>query len=94
MVKGGFHIGKAIKAGQCVAGVLAQAIEDDAQGIFADLIGAADNTDAALRRRKGFVTGQKAEAAGILIQQHSGQVAVAGSHLAGLRYGARNGKGL
>ena len=72
MVKGGFHIGKAIKAGQCVAGILAQTIEDDTQGIFTDLIGAADNADAALRRREGFVTGQKAEAAGILIQQHSG----------------------
>lgn len=62
MVKGGFHIGKAIKAGQCVAGILAQTIEDDTQGIFTDLIGAADNADAALRRREGFVTGQKAEA--------------------------------
>ena len=77
-----------------MSGVLAQAVQDDAQGLFADLVGGAGDADGALGGGKGLVAGQEAEALGLFAQQHRAQVAVAEAHLALIGDGAGDAEGL
>ena len=57
VVELGLHIGEAVDAGDDLGGVLAQAVQDDAQGLLAGLVGVADDADRALSGGEGLVTG-------------------------------------
>ena len=93
-VKLGLHIGKAIDTADDIGSILAQAVQNHAQGFGAHLVGSAGNADSAFCGGKAFVACQEAEALGILVQQHCAQIAMAQAHLALLGHRAGNGKGL
>ncbi len=90
----GLHIGETVDAADDHGSVLAQAVEDDPQGVLADLVGVAGDTDSALGGGEGLVAGQESEALGLLIQQHGAQVAVAQAHLALVRHGTGDAESL
>ena len=90
----GLHIGEAVDAGDDLGGVLAQAVEDNAQRLLASLVGVQSQLDGALCGSEGLVASQEGEALGVLGKQHCAQVAVAQTDLAVLGDGARNGEGL
>ena len=77
----GLHIGEAVDAGDDVSGVLAQTVQDDAQGGLADLVCGAGDADGTLSSGEGLVACQESEAGGVLAQQTSAQVAVAQTDL-------------
>ena len=72
----GLYIGKAIDSGNNISGVFAQAVEDDAQRLFAGTVSGAGDTDRAFCGGEGFMTGQESETFGFVSQQHGAQVAV------------------
>ena len=88
------HIGEAVDAADDIGGILAKAVQDDAQGLFAGLVGGAGNADSALGGGEGFMPGQEGEALGLVAQKHGAQVAVAQAHLALLGHRAGHSKGL
>ena len=90
----GLHIGEAVDPADDHGGVLAQAVQDNPQGLFPDLVGVQRDLDGAFRGGKGFMAGQEREALGFLIQQHGAQVAVADTDLALVRDGAGDAEGL
>ena len=90
----GLHIGEAVDARNDVGRVLAETVEDDAQRLLADLVRRAGDADGALRRGKGFMSGEEAEALRLLAQQHRGEVAVAEADLAAFGDGAGDAEGL
>ena len=94
VVELGLDVGEAVDAGDDLGGVLAQAVQDDAQGLGAGLVGVADDADGALGGGEGLVAGQEGEALGLVPQQHGGQVAVAQADLAVVGDGAGNAEGL
>ena len=94
IVKLGLHVREPVDAGDDVRGILAEAVQADAEILFADAVGRLGNTDGAFSGGKGFVTGQEAEAFRFIAQEHGGQVAVAQAHLAFIRNGAGNAEGL
>ena len=77
----GLHIGEAVDAADDHGSVLAQTVQDDAQGVLANLVGIAGNADSAFRGSKGFVASEEREALGLLVQQHRAQIAVAQTNL-------------
>ena len=94
VVKLGLHIGEAVDAGDDLGGVLAQAVQDDPQGLLAGLVGGAGDADGAFGGGEGLVTGQEGEALGLVPQQHGAQIAVAQTDLAVLGDGAVDAEGL
>ena len=94
VVKLGLHIGEAVDAGDDLGGVLAEAVQDDAQRRLAGLIGVADDADRAFGSREGLVAGQERKALGLLAQQHRAEVTVAEADLAVVRDGAVDAEGL
>ena len=94
VVELGLHIGEAVDAGDDLGGVLAQAVEDNAQRLLASLVGVQSQADSALSGSEGLVASQEGEALGVVGEQHSAQVAVAQTDLAVLGDGAGNGEGL
>ena len=94
VVELGLDIGEAVDAGDDLGGVFAQAVEDDAQGLLAGLIGVVDDADGAFGGGEGLVAGQEGEALGLVAQQHGAQIAVAETHLAVLGHGAGDAEGL
>ncbi len=60
----GLNIGEAVYAGNNECRVLAQAVEYDLEGSLSDLVCGLSNTDCALCRGKGFVSGKESEALG------------------------------
>ena len=90
----GLHVGEAVDAGDDVSGILAQAVEDDAQRLLAGLVGVAGDADGPLGGGEGFVAGQEAEALGLIPEEHRPQVAVAQAHLALLGDGTGDAEGL
>ena len=94
VVELGLDIGEAVDAADDLGGVLAQAVEDDPQGLLPGLVGVADDADGALSGGEGLVAGQEGEALGLIPQQHGAQVAVAQAHLAVLGNRAGDAEGL
>ena len=88
------HIGEAVDAGDDLSGILAEAVQDDAQRGLARLVGVADDADGAFGGGKGLMTGQEREALGLLAQQHGAEVAVAKADLAVFGDGAVDAEGL
>ena len=84
----GLDVGEAVDAGDDVGSVLAQAVEDDAQGLLAGTVGGFGDADGALGGGEGLVAGQEGEALGLVPEQHGAQVAVAQAHVALLGHGA------
>ena len=72
-----------------LGGVLAQAVEDDAQGLLAGLVGVAGDADGALGGGEGLVAGQEGRSTSVSSrEQHRAQVAVAQADLAVVGDGA------
>ena len=94
VVELGLHVGEAVDAGDDLSGVLAEAVQDDAQRRLAGLVGVEGQLDGALSSGEGLVTGEEREALGVVGQEHGAQVAVAQTDLAVLGDGARDGEGL
>ncbi len=94
VVELGLDVGKAVDAADDLGGVLAQAVQDDPQGLLAGLVGVADDADGALGGGEGLVAGQEGKALGLIPQQHGAQVAVAQARLAVLGHGAGDAEGL
>ena len=81
-VKIRFHIGEAVHTGNNIGGVLAQTVQNNADGGFTSLVGVAGDTDCALRRGKGLMPRKEREAFCFLGKEHGSQVAVTESHAA------------
>ena len=94
IVKLGLDIGEAVDAADDLGSVLAQAVEDDPQGLLAGLVGVLHDADGALGGGEGLVTGQEGKALALVAEQHSAQVAVAQAHLAVVGHGAVDAEGL
>ena len=94
VVELGLDVGEAVDAGDDLGSVLAQAVEDDPQGLLPGLVGVLDDADGALGGGKGLVAGQEGKALGLVAQQHGAQVAVAQADLAVLGHGAVDAEGL
>ena len=60
----GLDVGEAVDTADDLGSVLAQAVQDDAQGLLADLVGGTGNADCAFSSSKGFVASQESEAMG------------------------------
>ena len=88
----GLHIGEAVDTGDDVSGVLAQAVQDDAQRSLADLVCGAGDADSTLSSGEGLVACQESEAGGVLAQQTSAQVAVTQTDLTLLSNRAGDGE--
>ena len=56
VVKLSLHVSEAVDAGDDLSSVLAQAVQNDTQGLLTSLVGGAGNTDSTLSSGKGFVT--------------------------------------
>ncbi|OPZ58677.1 MAG: hypothetical protein BWY87_01348 [Deltaproteobacteria bacterium ADurb.Bin510] len=94
VVELGLDVGKAVDATDDLSGVLAQTVQNHAQGFLAGLVGALGQADGALGRGKALVAGQEGEASGLFTQQHGCQVAVADADLAVVGHRTRNAEGL
>ena len=94
VVELGLNIGEAVDAGDDLSGVLAETVQDDAQGLLAGLVGVADDADRALSGGEGLVTGEEGKALRLVGQQHRTEVAVAKADLAVLGDGAVDAEGL
>ncbi len=57
VVELGLDVGEAVDAGDDLGGVLAKAVQDDAQRLLAGLVGVVGDADGALGGREGLVTG-------------------------------------
>ncbi len=90
----GLNVSKAVDPRDDVSGVLAQAVQDDAQGGLAYLVGGAGDADGTLSSSEGLVASQEGEAGGVLAQQTSAQVAVAQTNIALLSNRAGDGESL
>ena len=89
----GLHISEAVDAGDDVSSILAEAVQDDAQGGLADLVCGAGDADRTLSGCEGLVAGEESEAGGVLAQQTSAQIAVAQTDLTLLSDRAGDGEG-
>ena len=90
----GLHIGEAVDTADDIGSVLAQAVQDNAQGGLAGLVGGAGDADGALSSGEALVASQEGKALGLVTQQHGAQVAVAQTNSALLGYGTGNGESL
>ena len=75
-------IREAVDAADDLSSILAETVEDDAQRVLADLVGRLSDTDSALSSCEGLVACEECEAASILREEHSAEVAVAETDLA------------
>ena len=94
VVELGLHIGEAVDPADDLSRVLAQAVEDDPQGLLPGAVGRTGNADGALCCGKGLVTSQESKALGLVPQEHRAQVAMAQAHLPVFSHGARDAEGL
>ncbi len=94
IVKLRLHIGEAVDSGNDLRSVLAEAVEDNAQGLLTHLVGVSDDTDSALSRRKGLVACEEGKALGFIGKQHSCEVAVSETDLAVFGNGAVDAEAL
>ena len=76
------YIGKAVDAADDVSSVLPQAIENDAQGRLAHLVGSARNANGALGCSKGLMSCKESKALGFFAQKHRPKVAMAMPYIA------------
>jgi hypothetical protein len=58
-------IGEAVDAADDLRSILAEAVQDDAELVLADLVGRLRDADSALCSSEGLVAGEEAEAAGV-----------------------------
>ncbi len=65
VVELGLDIGEAVDAGDDLGGVLAEAVQDDAQGLFAGLVGVLDDADGAFSGGEGLVAGEEGRSTSI-----------------------------
>ena len=86
----GLHIGEAVDSGDDVGSVLAQAVQDDAERLFAGAVRCLGNADCAFCGSEGLVACEERKALGLVAEQTGAQVAVAQADLAVLRNGTRN----
>ncbi len=93
-IKCSLYIGKAVDAGDDVCCILAQTVEDNAQGLGANLVCIERDLNSTLCSCKGLVTCQEAEALGLLGEEHLAQVAVAKTNLAVFSNRAGNAEAL
>ena len=94
VVELGLDIGEAVDTGDDLGGVLAEAVQDDAQGVLTSLVGVLDDADSTFSGGEGLVAGEEAEALRLLGQEHRAQVAVAEADLAVVGDGAVDAEGL
>ncbi len=94
VVELGLDIGEAVDAGDDLGGVLAEAVQDNAQRLLAGLVGVVGDANGALSGSEGLVASQEREALGVLTKQHGAQVAMAQANLAVLGHGAGDAEGL
>ncbi len=87
-------VGEAVDAADDLRSILAEAVEDDAQLVLADLVRRLGDADRALSSREGLVASEEAEAASLLREEHGAEVAVAETDLAVVRNGARHAERL
>ena len=90
----GLHIGEAVDAGDDLGGVLAEAVQDNAQRLLAGLVGVHRDADGTLSGREGLVTSEEREALGVVAEKHGAEVAVTEADLAVLSDGAGHAEGL
>ena len=76
------HIGKAVDAADDIRSILAETVQNNAQRLFAHLVGGTGNADGAFRSGKGLMAGKEREAIGVLAEQHFAEIAVAETDLA------------
>ncbi len=81
------YIGETVDAGDDVRGILAEAVQDDAERLPAGGVRRAGDADRAFRGCEGLVPRQEAEALRLVAQEHGAQIAVAEAHLALFRDG-------
>ena len=93
-IKLGSYIGKAVDARNDHSGILTEAVEDNAEGLYADLVCVKSDLDSALCSCKGLVTCEEAEALGLLGEKHLTEVTVTETDLAVLGNRAGNAEGL
>ena len=75
-------IREAVDAADDLGSVLAEAVEDDAQRVLANLVCRLGDADSTLSSCEGLVTCEECEAASVLGEEHSAEVAVAETDLA------------
>ena len=90
----GLHIGEAVDAADDERGVLAKPVEDDFEGLFADLVRGLGDADRAFGGGEGLVSRKERKALGLLSQKHCGEVAVAETDRALLRNRAGDAEAL
>ena len=69
VVELGLDVGEAVDAGDDLGRILAKAVQDDPQGLLADLVGVADDADGALGGGEGLMAGQEGEALGFVARR-------------------------
>ena len=67
----GLNICEAVDPGDDPGSILSESVEDDLQGVLADLVGVQGDLDGAFRRREGLVSSEEAEAAGLLGEEQA-----------------------
>ena len=87
VVKFRLHIGEAVDAGNNHGSVLAQAVQDDAQGIFAYFVCHFSDFDSAFSCGEGFVSCQEGKALRLFAEEACGEVAVPESYFAVVCHG-------
>jgi len=93
-VEGSLNVGEAVDSGDDIGSVLAQTVQDNAEGLGSDLVGGKSDLNSALSGGEGLVAGEEAEALGLLAEQHCAQVAVAKTDLAVVGDGAGDAESL
>ena len=78
----GLDVGEAVDPRNDERGVLAEAVQDNAEGLGPYLVGVKGDLDSALCGGKALVAGKEAEALGALGKKHGGEIAVAEADLA------------
>ena len=84
----GLHIGEAVDAADDEGRVLAEPVEYDFEGLFADFVCGLRDADCTFRRGERLVTREERKALGFLSQKHCGEVAVPEADRALFRNGA------
>ena len=87
-------VGEPVDTGDDERRVLAETVQDNAQGLFADLVRVHCNGDRALSRREGLVTCEEAEAIRLLGKEHFAKIAVSETDLAVFRDRPGDAEGL
>ena len=77
IIEEGFHIGEPIDPGDNLRRVLAQSVQDNPKGLFANFVGGFGNADGTLRGGKGFMTSQECKTFRLVAQKHSAKISVA-----------------